>query len=65
MPHDCNGNVLRVGDIVDIPCRVAVIHEGEDYCNVNLETIYPMYPESALTVISLNTKQVELKDAIQ
>ena len=62
MPHDMNGRVLKVGDIVNIPCKVKSIQLGEDYCNVELETLYKMPPENKYTsTFNLNPKQVELK----
>ena len=61
MPHDMNGNILKVGDIVSIPCRITQIQLGEDYCNVSLETVKTMPPENKYTSsYSLNTKQIEL-----
>lgn len=60
MPHDKNGQVLAVGDWVSVPCRVASISTGEEYCNVGLETTEPMFPGEQKNSISLNAKQVVL-----
>lgn len=58
MPHDMNGTELKVGDIVNVPCRVKEIHLTEEYCNVGLETREPMYPGDQKNHLSLNAKQV-------
>lgn len=63
MPHDMNGKVLKVGYVVNISCRITAIQLGEDYCNVNLESLKTMSPENKYTnSFSLNTKQVELRE---
>lgn len=58
MPHDKNGKLLEVGDIVNIPCVVKSISTGTDYCNLTTETVEPMYPGEYKTGITLNAKQV-------
>ncbi len=58
MPHDAGGNVLQVGDEVLVPCRVVGLQLGDDYCNCNLETAYPMPPYTTRSQITLNTRQV-------
>lgn len=45
MPHDVKNNLLSVGDEVLVRCKVTVIHEGEDYCNVELETVHGRRPD--------------------
>jgi hypothetical protein len=59
MPHDRNGEELEVGDAVNIPAIVTAIHEGENYCNVSLTSVEPLFPESSKTPFALNAKQVE------
>jgi hypothetical protein len=59
MPHDRKGNLLKVGDIVNIPAVVTNVNEGEDYCNISVETIEPMFPGNSKSTISLNAKQVD------
>lgn len=59
MPHDKNGRELQVGDEVTVRARVTQIHAGEDYCNVNLETVEPMTPGDQKSAMTLNTKQCE------
>lgn len=60
MPHDRNGNLLEVGDIVNVPCKVTSVTPSEEYCNVNLETLYPMPPYTGGDTMVRNTKQCEL-----
>ena len=61
MPHDMNGELLKVGDEVLIPARVASLQVGDEYCNASFETLISMYPSDSPTTITMNTKQVELK----
>jgi flavin reductase (DIM6/NTAB) family NADH-FMN oxidoreductase RutF len=58
MPHDRKGNLLNVGDHVIIEATVTHVHTGEEYCNLTLETIEPMYPDNSPSTLSLNAKQV-------
>ena len=62
MPHDINGKVLKVSDVVLIPCKVNAIHITEEYCNVELETNLGMYPNGTKTSIILNSQQTILKE---
>lgn len=61
MPHDRNGEVLKVGDTVYIPVRVIQVHEDENFCNLNVETLWAMPGLKPLqcSQFTLNTKQVE------
>lgn len=60
MPHDKNGTLLQEGDEVLVRATVrSLISTGDDYCNVTLDTVEPMYPGTEKTGISLNAKQVE------
>jgi hypothetical protein len=59
MPHDKNGNLLEVGDLVGIKAVVTAIHAGEEYCNLSLETEEVMFPGDNKTALSLNAKQVK------
>jgi len=59
MPHDKNGQQLSVGDDVLIRATVTNVSAGEEYCNVNLETVEPMFPGEHKTPIVLNARQVE------
>lgn len=59
MPHDKNGTLLQVGDVVIIEAVVKEIYASEEYCNVRMETVNPMPPYKDGTGITLNTKQVE------
>ena len=60
MPHDINGNVLKVGDRITVECEITAVQAGEDYCNLTVSTVQPMYPSANKTTITLNTKQVAL-----
>lgn len=57
MPHDRNNEPLKEGDIVHVPCIVKSVQIGEEYCNVSLETIYPMPPYTTPNTLTLNTRQ--------
>lgn len=59
MPHDANGNVLKKGDKVNIPCTILDVYTVEEYCNCNLEFDIPMPPkETKDTYSAINTRQV-------
>ncbi len=60
MPHDKNGNLLKEGDTVLIEATVRTIQTGEEYCNLTVDTVEPMYPGDSKTAITLNAKQVRL-----
>ena len=62
MPHDINGEELKIGDIVNIPCRIKQIHLTGEYCNVTVETCGRMFPSDYRTEFVLNSKQVEIKN---
>lgn len=63
MPHDKNGELLQVGDIVTVECKVKDVYEteGGGYCNLTAETIEPMYPTVFPTTITFNARQVVKK----
>jgi hypothetical protein len=58
MPHDRDGELLKVGDEVNIPCRVKEIQMTEEFCNCTLESNQPMYPGNNRSSFVVNTKQV-------
>ena len=58
MPHDKNGQILKVGDKVNVPCVVKEVHAGDEYCNLSLETEEVMFPGEQKSGMVLNTKQV-------
>jgi hypothetical protein len=58
MPHDRNGALLSVGDLVTVEARVTAIQAGEDYCNLTVETVEPMHPGTSKSSITFNAKQV-------
>ncbi len=42
-----------------VPCLVKHVHQGEDYCNVDLETLADMPPNGGKSFISaVNTRQL-------
>ncbi len=43
--HDANGTQLAVGDRVIIPAVIEKLHEGEEYCNVELTTTLGRRPD--------------------
>ena len=59
MPHDRTGNMLKVGDVVTLRCRVKEIHNTEEYCNATLETCLAMHPGDNRTVVTVNTRQTD------
>lgn len=62
MPHDKNGKLIKVGNIVLIPCKVKSITMSEDYCNLTVESLYYMPPYEQPTTYTLNAKQVILQE---
>jgi len=58
MPHDKNGQLLKVGDKVNVPCTVKVVQLGKEYCNLSVETDELMYPGDNKSTVTLNSKQV-------
>lgn len=60
MPHDSDGRELKVGDVVHVPCIITAIQPTNEYCNVNMETIEPMFPGTYKSTFTLNAKQVLL-----
>lgn len=64
MPHDVNGQLLKVGDTVLVPMVITDLCSGEDYCNVSLETVHGRRPDGQKERFSaINTGVLELKAA--
>ncbi len=59
MPHDKFGMPLGIDDEVIVRCTVNQISTGDEYCNVTLLTVEPMYPGETQATFALNAKQVE------
>ncbi len=60
MPHDANGKLVEVGDEVVLRCKVVRVHDDIEYCNVDLDTVYPMPPYTEPSRFSaVNSVQVE------
>ncbi len=62
MPHDINNQPMKVGDRVTIEFEVIAIHEGEEYCNCQLQSVEPMppYKNEFIKLYSVNTHQTKL-----
>ena len=60
MPHDCSGNVVEVGQEVVVRFLVKSVSQNAEYCNCTLESIYPMPGVGGGSMLSVNTKQVEV-----
>lgn len=58
MPHDKRGDEIKVGDIVNVPCKVTGVHQTEEYCNVDLVTTEVMPPTEQPNRLTLNSRQV-------
>lgn len=58
MPHDKNGELLKVGDHVVVECEVVEVYAATDFCNVQLQFVEPMYPSDRRDRVTLNAKQV-------
>lgn len=59
MPHDKNGTLLNVGDRVTMEFIVKDVFAAEEYCNINLESVDPLYPGPNKTTLgAVNTRQV-------
>ena len=61
MPHDRKGHELQAGDLIMIEAIVRSVSPGEEYCNLTLDTVEPMYPADTKTCIVLNARQVTLR----
>lgn len=60
MPHDRKGQQLKIGDIVMIPAIITGVDRHDEYINVAVDTIEPMFPGEHKTPILLNAHQVEI-----
>jgi len=58
--HVARGKELKVGDRVMVPMTVISLGNGEDYCNVGLQSMATMPPShtSRFELHAVNTKQV-------
>lgn len=58
MPHTRDGQLVNVGDVLYLPCKVKSVQTGEEFCNVDVETVYPMPPyDKPSNFSAVNTKQ--------
>lgn len=61
--HDRNNTLLLTGDIVMLPARVVALGGGDDFCNVQLETVYGRRPDGLReNLYSVNTGCVVLHE---
>lgn len=60
--EDKDGQVVEVGDLVDVRARVASVAVDDRYGNVSLETVEIMPPTGNTTALTLNSRQVTLVD---
>lgn len=60
MPHDRNGELLQVGDFVDVRFEVKEIHMAEDYCNTTLKIPGEHGPHNVVSTVVVNAKQTTL-----
>jgi hypothetical protein len=62
--HDRHGNQLNKGDIVLVQCAIIGLATTDEFCNVDLETVYGRRPDDKKERIStVNTACVELQSA--
>lgn len=58
MPHDLNGEEIKIGDRILIPCIVKSIQAAVDFCNLTVETEHKMPGNDSISTYTLNTKMV-------
>ncbi len=59
MPHDKNGRVVEPGQRVTVEFIVKHVHQAEDYCNVDLESVERMPGnDTTISLTAINTRQV-------
>lgn len=59
--HDRNGTLLKQGDVVMVPMTVKTLNEGEDFCNLSLESLHGRRPDGLKEqVYAINTGVVVL-----
>ena len=60
--HDVNGTPLKIGDTVNMTCKITSLSEGsEEFCNVSVETVHGRRPDGQKERFSaINTGQLVL-----
>lgn len=58
MPHDYNGELIQVGDIVYLVGKVSQITTGEEFCNIMVDSTLPAKPAGAMASFWFNANQV-------
>lgn len=63
MPHDRNGNLVSVGDIVTIAFKVKSVTMNEEFCNCNLESCLKMPGslDDRINLSAVNTAQTQIE----
>lgn len=59
MPHDKNGELIEVGDVLLVPVVVTRLQTDDQYCNMEVTTVEKMFPGEHFSNLILNTKQAE------
>jgi hypothetical protein len=62
MPHDRNGNELKVGDKVNLLGVVTGIQPNTEYCNINFDSVYPPEPADCYRSFTTNAKVLDKAD---
>jgi hypothetical protein len=62
VPHDINGKLVKVGQVVIMKFKVTAVMQGEEYCNASLESVEKLYPATTYGtgLSSVNTRQFEV-----
>jgi hypothetical protein len=60
MPHDKDGELLQVGDFVDVRFEVKEIHMAGDYCNTTLVVPGEHGSHNVVSTLVVNAKQTKL-----
>lgn len=64
--HDVNGAQLKVGDKVMLPGMITYLCEGDEYCNVGVESQHGRRPDGHKeTVSAINTGVLVLVERSQ
>lgn len=59
MPHDRDGSLLEPGDRVTMEFVVKAVFAGEDFCNINMDSVEPLHPNTDKTHLgAVNSRQV-------
>lgn len=59
MPHDKNGKLVELGDVVQVTGKVIGVTPSNEYCNLTVE-LQPMPPYTTPYNLSINANQTEI-----